>query len=148
MTSTVELDVGPVAPASALAWMEWAEQTFAELRRGPASRIRFSAEALDGIECYFRQWMPLAHILDEAFRWHTEIDPDELEYLVCALFSLDALLSGDAQRGQRRPAYDEGRLFFLVLVRALLHALETESPSRAAFADQLRGAWPSAAEVA
>ena len=148
MTSTVELDVGPVAPASAVAWMEWAEQTFAELRNGPRSKIVCSAEALDGIEGYFKQWMPRARILDEAFRWHTEIDPDELEYLLCALVSLDARLSGDARRGQRRPAYDEGRLFFLVLVRALLHALETESPGRAAFADQLRAAWPSAAEVA
>lgn len=148
MTSTVELDVGPVPPASAVAWMDWAAQTFAEFRRCPPPRTRFSAEALDGIECYFQQWEPLTHILDEAFRWQTEIDPDELEYLLCALFRLDEQPSGDARRGERRPAYDEGRLFFLVLVRALLHALETESPGRAAFADQLRTAWPSAAEVA
>lgn len=148
MTSIVELDVGPVAPASAVAWMEWAGQAFADLRNGPPSRTRLSAEALDGIEGYFEQWMPRARILDEAFRWQTEIDPDELEYLLCALQSLDARLSTDARRGPRQSAYDEGRLFFLVLVRALLHALETESPGRAAFADQLRAAWPSAAEVA
>ena len=144
MTSTVELDVGPVASVSAVAWMQWAEQTFAELRNG---RLQFSAGALDGIEGYFKQWMPQARLLDEAFRWQTEIDPDELEYLLHALVSVDARLSDDARRGQRRPTYDEGRLFFLVLVRALLHALETASPRRAAFADQLRAAWPSAAEV-
>ena len=145
MTSTVELDVGPVAPASAVAWMEWAEQICAELRDGPPSRTTFSAEALDGIEGYFERWMPQAHVLDQAFRWRAKIDPDELEYLLCTLFRLDARL--DARQGQRRPAYDEGRVFFLVLVRALLHSLETESPGRAAFADQLRAAWPSAAEA-
>ena len=146
MTSTVELDVGPVPPASAAAWMEWAELTFAELRSGPPSRTTFYAEALEGIERYFKQWMPQASVPDEAFRWRAQIDPDELEYLLCALLRLDA--RGDARRGQRRPAYDEGRVFFVVLVRALMHALETESPGRAAFAEQLRSAWPSAAEVA
>lgn len=145
MTSAVELDVGPVAPASAVAWMEWAEQIFAELRNGPPSRAMFSAEALDGIEGYFKRWMPQA-ALDQAFRWRAKIDPDELEYLLCTLFRLDARF--DARQGQGQPAYDEGRVFFLVLVRALLHSLETESPGRAAFADQLRAAWPSAAEVA
>ena len=148
MTSTVELDVGPVAPAGAVAWMEWAEQAFAELRNGPPTRFLFSTEVLDGIQGYFTQWMPRARILGEAFRWQTRIDPDELEYLLCALISLDARLSRDVRRGDRRPASEEGRLFFLVLVRALLHALATDSPGRAAFADQLREAWPSAAEVA
>ena len=144
MSSTVNLDVGPVAPASAVAWIEWADETFGELRKGLSS-TSFSDEALDSIERYFAQWMTRARIGDEAFRWHTEIDTDELEYLLCALFRLDARLSAEAQR--RRPC-DEGRLFYLVLVRALLHALETGSPGRAAFADQLRSAWPSAADVA
>lgn len=147
MTSTVALDVGPVAPASAVAWMEWADETFGELRRRPPSIGPRSREALDGIERYFEQWTARTRIRDEAFRWHTDIDPDELEYLLCALVSLDARLSGEAQRGQWRPDCGEGRLFFLVLVRALLHALETTTPGRAAFADQLRAGWPSADEV-
>jgi hypothetical protein len=108
-------------------------------------RRRFPTRPWTASSATSRSGRPRARIGDEAFRWHTEIDTDELEYLLCALFRLDARLSAEAQR--RRPC-DEGRLFYLVLVRALLHALETGSPGRAAFADQLRSAWPSAADVA
>ena len=111
------------------------------------STVPLCAEALDGIEQYFEHWLPQARVQDEAFRWHTEIDPDELEYLLCALFRLESRLAAEAQRGQRRSSCDEGRLFCLVLVRALLHALETHSPGRAAFVGQLRSTWPGAAEV-
>lgn len=44
-------------------------------------------------------------------------------------------------------AHDEGRVFYVVLVRALLHAVEAESPDRAAFVEQLRSSWPSAVEA-
>jgi hypothetical protein len=42
------------------------------------------------------------------------------------------------------PFIPEGQ-FYLVLVRDLLHALEMEGTGRAAFVDQLRWGWPSAA---
>lgn len=144
MSSTVNLDVGPVTPASAVAWIEWADEILAELRMDRPSTVPLCAEHLDGIEQYFEQWLPRARVQEEAFRWDTEIDPDELEYLLCALFRLDSQLAPEAQR---RSSCDEGRPFFLVLVRALLHGLETHSPGRAAFVDQLRSTWPTAAEV-
>ncbi len=141
------VDVGPVAPASAVAWMAWADATFGELRkRHPGSTVSLIG-GLDDIEHYFRHWLPRTCILNEAFRWHAEVDPDELEYLFHALFNLDARLVAEVHRGERQDVPDEGRMFYLVLVRALLHALETESPGRAAFVDQLRSSWPVAAEA-
>jgi hypothetical protein len=74
----------------------------------------------------------------------SEIDPDELEYLVHAFFCLDALLSDGVQQGERSTAPDQARDFYLVLVRSLLHALEMDSPCRAAFVEQLRSSWPIA----
>ena len=69
---------------------------------------------------------------------------DELEHLVHAFFTLDAQLSHEVHGKRSPPPTDRGRNFYLVLVRALLHALEMDSPCRAAFADQLRSSWPIA----
>ncbi len=70
-----------------------------------------------------------------------------LEYLVYTFCSLDAQMSAEGVVAEQPPVPEEGRGFYLVLVGALLHALETESRSRAAFVDQLRSCWPSAAEA-
>jgi hypothetical protein len=141
----VNLDVGPVAPASALAWIEWAQETLGELRAEPVRRASLSADMLDEVGHYLEAWTPRNGAVDESLRWRADIDPEELEYLVHAFYTLDAWLSADVQRGRRSGVPGEGRVFYLVLVRALLHALETESPGRAAFVDQLRSSWPSAA---
>ena len=125
--------------------MEWADEVLGELRNEPPTRVSLPAEVFDDIGNYLEQWMPRARIVDEPFRWHAEVDPDKLEYLVHALFNLDTWLLVEAQRGERPGCPEEGRLFYLVLVRALLQALEAESPARAAFVDQLRSTWPSAA---
>lgn len=140
----MRIDVGPVAPSSAAAWIDWADEVFEELRNEPPTRVSLPAAVFDDLGGYLEQWMPRARIVDRPFRWRAEIDPDKLEYLVHALFNLDTRLLAEAQRGERPSSPEEGRLFYLVLVRALLHALEVESPGRAAFVDQLRSSWPSA----
>lgn len=141
----MRLDVGPVPAASAVAWIDWADEVFGVLRDEPPTRVSLPAAAFDHIGGYLEQWMPLTRKVDEPFRWSAEIDPDRLEYLVHALFTLDARLLAEAQRGERPGSPEEGRLFYLVLVRDLLHALEMEDPARAGFVDQLRWSWPSAA---
>lgn len=141
----MRLDVGPVAPASAVAWIDWADEVFAELRNEPPTRVSLPAAVFEDLGGYLEQWMPRTRSVDKPFRWRAEIDPDKLEYLVHALFNLDTRLLAEARRGERPSCPEEGRLFYLVLVRALLHALEAESPARAAFVDQLRSSWPSAA---
>ena len=139
----MRLDVGPVEPASAAAWFEWADETLAELRLRPGTGASLAAEVLDELRHYVEQWNPEARAMHSNFRWHGEIDPDELEHLVHAFFTLDAQLSHDGH-GERSATSGRGRDFYLVLVRALLHALEMDGPSRAAFADQLRSSWPIA----
>ena len=81
------------------------------------------------------------------FRWRADVDPDELEYLIHGLLRLDAELAVEDNDGGQFPPPGEAREFYLVLVRDLLHALGMEGPGRAAYVDQLRCCWPSAAEA-
>lgn len=91
--------------------------------------------------------MPCGRGLPETFRWQAEVDPDELEYVLHALCNLDAELSDEARQSEGPGIPAEGRTFYLVLVSALLHALEAESLTRAAFVDHLGSFWPTAAEA-
>jgi len=137
----VDLEVGPVARPSAEAWIGWAHGICRELRDQPPSDLTPSVDALDDVDAYLVQWTPQG--AGDTFRWQAEIDLDELEFLVQGLFALDACCRAQAQR--QAPA--EGRPFYVVLIGALLHALETECPVRAAFADRLRAFWPTAADA-
>lgn len=134
--------MGPVAPAAATAWIEWADVSppVGEGDRGSNG----AGGVIDDVNRYLEQCTPLPGTVD-ACRWHMEIHPDELEHLVLAFYHLDVQLSDEVRRGQRSDPPPEGRHFHLVLVRDLLHALDVDSPGRAAFADQLRSSWPAAA---
>ncbi len=143
----MRLEVGPVERATAAAWIQWAEMTLGRLRRSSATGVCVSAEAVDDLCHYLEQWKPEARSTKHSFRWHGEIHPDRLEYLVHAFFNLDVQLSHDVQQGEWSPAPGPAQAFYLVLVRALLHALEIDSPGRAAFVDQLRSSWPVAVEA-
>lgn len=142
----MRLDVGPVAPAGAVAWMEWAEGALEGLSSRPASGPSPSSSVFVDAASYLQRWTPCTGSLARTLRWQADVDPDELEYLLHAFFHLDTQLSEEGGAGVP-DAPQEGRTFYLVLVRAILHALETESPGRAAFVAQLRSSWPVAAEA-
>lgn len=135
--------MGPVEPASAAAWTQWADETLAKLSVRSGTEASLPSDVLDELRHYVGQWKRGTRSMHGDFRWHGEIDPDELEHLVHAFSTLDAQLSNEVH-GNRPVLPDRGRDFYVVLVHALLHALEMDSPSRAAFADQLRSSWPIA----
>ena len=140
----MKLEVGPVEPASAAAWIQWADEILGGVRRRSDTGTPLSAEVADDVRHYLEQWKPETRSTHDTYRWRGEIDCDQLEYLVHAFFTLDERMSSEAENGERSGVPDEARDFYLVLVRALLHALEMDSPCRAAFVDQLRSSWPSA----
>lgn len=142
MGDGVKLDVGPLAPASAVAWMEWADEALEGLNSRRASP---SLSVFVDAASYLRRWMPWTGGLPRTLRWQADVDPDEVEYLAHALFNLDTQLSDEV--GGVPDAPKESRTFYLMLVRALLHALESQSAGRAAFVTQLRSSWPIAAEA-
>lgn len=141
----MRVDVGPVARASAVAWIEWADGVCGDLQ-SDSSRDT-CPPLLFGAGGYLQQWKRSDLSAGGTFRWHADVDPDELEYLIHALLRLDAQLAAEVEDGGQPPAPDHGREFFLVLVRDLLYALEMEGTGRAAFVDQLRCCWPIAAEA-
>lgn len=146
MDDGVRLDVGPVAPASAVAFLEWADEALEGLSARPALAPSPCPSVFVDAASYLQRWMPCTGSLPTTLRWQADVDVDELEYLVHAFFKLDTELS--KQVGVRVPeAPQESRTFYIVLVRALLHALETQSPARANFVAQLRSCWPVAAEA-
>jgi hypothetical protein len=144
----MNLYLGPVARDSVLAWAEWAHGVLDDLRKDPRAGACLSARVLDDLEEYVAEWERTTGQSDGTFCWHSEVHPDHLEYLTNALYNLDCRLAADGDRSSSSmtpPA--EGRLFHLVLVRALLSSLALESPTRAAFVDNIGAAWPTAAEV-
>ena len=140
----MRVDVGPVSRASAVAWITWVDEVCGELRNDP-SRGLSCPPLLFGAGGYLQQWKRSDLSAGGTLRWHAEVDPDQLEYLIHGLLRLDAQLAAEVEGGGQPPAPDEGREFHLVLVRDLLYALEMEGTGRAAFVDQLRCCWPSAA---
>lgn len=138
--------MGPVEPASAIAFLAWADEALEGLSARQASGPSPSPSVFVDAASYLQRWMPCTGSLPKTVRWHADVDPDELEYLVHAFFKLDTHLSKQVE-AQVPDAPQESRIFYVVLVRALLHALETQSPARAAFVAQLRSCWPVAAEA-
>jgi len=138
----MKVSVGPVAPTSAEAWISWARDMICEMRTRPRSTDKLPAQVLDDVGRYVDSWAGRARHA-EVFQWQDDVEVDELEYLTNALYNLDDEASGTPERAA--PA--EGRAFHVVLVQALLFALAQAGPSRAAFVEQLRPAWPVALAV-
>lgn len=138
--------MGPVPQASALAWIAWADQVCGDLRGDPSSGSS-CAPLLLGAGGYLQRWKRSHLSAGGIFRWHAEVDPDELEYLIHGLLRLESQVAVEVQDSGQSSPPDEGREFYLVLVRDVLHALELEGTGRAAFVDQLRCGWPVAAET-
>ena len=142
----MKLCVGPVPPTSAEAWIGGAREMIGDRRRQPESAVKLPPEVLDDVAVYVESWASANHRRD-VFRWQVDVEPDELEYLTNALYNLDVRLADDARRVPERAQPAEARAFHLMLVQALRGALAQESPTRAAFVEQLRPSWPVVTEA-
>ena len=138
----VKLSVGPVAAASAQAWTGWAGEILGALRSDSAASAALHAQVLDDVGSFVDSWAGAAANRGGSFCWRAELHIDQLEYLTNSLYNLDLRLADRAHRCPGRPEPTEGLAFHVVLVEALLFALAQEGPGRAAFAEQLRSAWP------
>ncbi len=114
----MRLDVGPVAPASAVAWLGWADEVYGDLGDRPASAVSAATGLSADVVSYLHRWIAHAGGVDQIYRWQAEVDPDELEYLVHAFCSLDAQMSAEGVVGEQPPVPEESRAFYLVLVGA------------------------------
>ena len=143
----MRLYLGPVAPDGVLAWTTWAREVIDDLRNDPRAGVCLSDRVLEDIKGYVAEWERTTARSDGSFRWQCELPPEDLEYLSNAFYNLDLHLRSNGRGGSGSALPAEGRAFHLVLVRALLSALALESPTHAAFVDQMQGSWPSAVEA-
>ena len=141
----MNVQVGPVTPTSAEAWIAWVREMVGELRRDSASTRTLPGDVLDDVGAYVDLWDDATRSGD-VFRWQVDLHPDELEYLTHALYKLDVRLAAEAFRCPEKAAPPEARAFHAILVQALLFTLAQEGPARAAFVEQLRPCWPVAVE--
>ena len=134
----MKIEIGPVARASALAWLDYASVAIADLRRVAPKTL--TPSAIDGFESLIAQWR-IAAAQSGPFHWQTDESPERVEFLMKALYQAGLEIEDGMQHhGMRlRPATADE--FHIVLVRQVLDTLKLEGRSNAEFVDSLRNDW-------
>ena len=134
----MKIEIGPVAHASALAWLDYATEAIADLRRVAPKSL--TPSAIDGFESLIAAWR-IAAVQPGPFHWATDEPPERVEFLMKAMYQAGLEIEDGIQHhGMRlRPAAADE--FHIVLVRQVLDTLRLESRSNAEFVDSLRNDW-------
>ncbi len=142
-TKSVKIEIGPVARASALAWLDYGTDAIADLRRVAPKTL--SPSAIDGFESLIAAWRVAAE-RPGPFHWETDEAPERVEFLMKALYQAGLEIEdGTAHRDMKlRPAAADE--FHIVLVRQVLSTLAQEGRSNAEFVESLRNDWLIARE--
>ena len=134
----MRLEVGPVSHASAVAWLDYAREALAGLRRAQGSRV--PTGALNTFGELLDQWGVIA-AEDRPFRWISEEPPERVEFLIRALYEGGLVIERESEAHRARLRPPEADEFHVVLVDCALSALEHEGPSYAQFAEGMRNEW-------
>jgi hypothetical protein len=118
--------------------MNYATETLAVLRAHP--RPELPEGAFDGFAALLEDWRPIAD-RDEKFRWSSEERPERAQYLIRALYVAGTIIEDEAAAGRASLRPREADEFHLVLVQAVLDALERESAADAHFVQEIRNIW-------
>lgn len=139
----VRIEVGPVAQRSAEAWLGYAESVVESLRGNPAGRA--PEEVLDAFVELIGIWRSVEPEGDR-FHWVGERPPDEVEYMINALYEAGLAVEQAHAEGlaELRPA--EADEFHYALVNQVLAALEAEGGSETQLAEILRQHWDVASD--
>ena len=134
----MRIELGPVSAASARAWLDYATEMLAMLRAQPRPQI--PGTALDGFAALLDEWRPIAEGGDK-FRWSSDERPERAQYLVNALYVAGTIIEDEASAGRAALRPREADEFHLLLVHAVLDALERESAADAHFVQEMRNVW-------
>jgi hypothetical protein len=134
----VKIEIGPVARASALAWLDYATEAVADLRRVAPKSV--SSSALDGFEELIPAWR-LAAQGPGPFHWETDETPERVEYLMKALYTAGLEIEEGIELHGMKLRPTDADEFHIVLVRQVLDTLAQQGRSNAEFVESLRNEW-------
>jgi hypothetical protein len=140
--ASVQVDIGPVEAESATAFVDYARAVLEGygLEDDPIDD-HIGVEVAKRFRSYLDEWARVAKRGGE-FKWTTEIDLEQIEYLVHAFHRVAGRAVEAAQVRGHRLMPIEADAFYESLVHGLLHALEAEGTPAAEFAEELRQFWP------
>ena len=137
----MRIEVGPVSAASAQAWIAYAADMLVLLRALPVGEV--PAAALDAFATLLDEWRPIAQSGDR-FRWAKDESPEQVKYLINALFVAGTLIEREADSGHAQLRPPEADEFHVVLVQDVLRSLEQQGDADAHFVKEMRDVWPIA----
>lgn len=131
--------IGPVSAASALAWLDYADEVIVELDAIAPGECFTTPEVLEVFRSYVASWR--ASAVGDELLWERDIPAEQVEYHMHAFQRVAEVLDQRAEeRGTASPP--EGEDFYAAILQGVLTALDAEGPSSAAFAEHLAEFWP------
>lgn len=131
--------IGPVSSASALAWLDYADEVLDELASMAPGECFTAPEVLAVFRAYVTSWRQAA--VGSEMVWERDIPAEQVEYDMHAFQRIAEVLAARAEeRGAAAPP--EGEDFYLALLNGVLTALQAEGPSSASYAKHLSEFWP------
>ena len=134
----VQIEIGPVSGASAMAWIAYGRTVLEHLARQPGSGL--SENALDGFAQLLDEWDVIA-FATQPFHWTSEQSAEQVEFLMKALYEIGLVVEGENAAGRMRLRPPEADEFHVLVVQQILCEIELEGPAYAHFVDGLRGEW-------
>ncbi len=138
MMVDVIIEIGPVARQSAVAWIDYAGEVMADLRRIDDSSV--SPEALEAFSDLLDRWRALLND-DGPFDWIGDESPDRVEYLMRALYHAGLAIERESQSGRARLRPEDADEFHMALVGKVMALLHNEGESYAQFVENMRAEW-------
>lgn len=141
--SMPRVQVGPVAAAAALEWIDNTARIVDAVRADPdVADVDIAPEVFDRFTHYLDTWRAVAQANDE-FVWSAEAAPSEVADLLEAWASIDRLDEAALAQIGMQWSTGQGREFFTILTAGVLGALEKHEAT-VALADRLRPQWGAA----
>jgi hypothetical protein len=138
----MRVQVGPLASGGVGLWIAYARTVVAQMITHPElGDVALEPDVVEAFDRYLGEWEAVA-AEHSTFLWVTEVEPERVEFLGRAFFSIAANLARAAERRGYPISPPEGDEFYQALVKAFLDALAHEGRSRLEFSEQLRDEWP------
>ncbi len=123
-------------------WIAYARTVIAQVLAHPDMLgTPLAPDVVEMFESYLVEWDAVAAESPE-FLWVTEVEPERVEFLGKAFFSIAESLARAAEVRGYPISPPEGEPFYQALVQGFLDALAHEGRSRLEFSEQLRDQWP------